>query len=148
MDANSIPFQICTNANKLLFANLRWVRSRGLNWCHCCIFANPLALCLPQQDPTYPVINRWLFVELFSHDKCACANHRACWCWEEPLNGCCQQEGMAPGLSWVPCSLKFRSAPLGSDSGEKSALPMTQQGEGEVLQQQGKNLSVKGLVDH
>lgn len=54
----------------------------------------------------------------------------------------------APGLSWAPAALKIPSAPLGSDSGEKTASPVTQQGTGEVLRQQGKNLAVKGLVDH
>lgn len=42
------------------------------------------------------------------------------------------------GSPGCPAALKFPSAPLGSESGEKSASPVTQQGTGEVLWQPGK----------
>lgn len=44
------------------------------------------------------------------------------------------------GSPGCPAALKFPSAPLGSDSGEKSALAVTQQ--------RDRKTSVKGLVDH
>ena len=68
------------------------------------------------------------------------------------LDGRRQQEGMErhqlQGSPVCLAALKIPSAPLGSDSGEKSALPVMQQGTDEALRQQGKHLSVKELVDH
>lgn len=55
-------------------------------------------------------------------------------CWQEGDTERDQLHG-SPGC---PAALKVPSAPLGSDSGEKSASPMMQQGTGEGLWQQGK----------
>lgn len=104
------------------------------------VSAHPLVIFPLQQDLTSPVINRQLLMELFSCVKIACANHPAYRCWEKPLNVCREQESMErnqlQGSPGCLAASKTLSAPLGSDSGPKSALPMTQWGTDEVLKQQ------------